>query len=137
MMTLVSADGTPLPPGSSVEVEGQAEQFPVAMDGSVYITGLTAENRLRAKWAGAVCGVTVPFKESDESAAQLGEIRMQGRTAMNHRGSLARRRAASYLLGLVVCAAPLLANATVTCSISALSSVAFGIYNPFSGDRAR
>lgn len=51
---------------------------------------------------------------------------------MNPRGSIARRRAAFYLLGLVMCAAPALANATVTCSINALSSVAFGIYNPFS-----
>lgn len=74
MMTLVFDDGTPLPPGSSVEVEGQAEQFPVAMDGSVYITDLTAENRLRAKWAGTVCRVTVPFKESNDPLPNLGKF---------------------------------------------------------------
>ncbi len=50
---------------------------------------------------------------------------------MNPINAIARRRAVACLLGLAACGAPLSSQAVVTCSIRTLSSVAFGIYNPY------
>jgi outer membrane usher protein len=72
LMRLVSEDGKPLPAGSVVELEGQDTQFPVAMDGAVYITGLKAVNRLRTSWAGKYCALSVPFEESAKPVPNLG-----------------------------------------------------------------
>ncbi len=73
MMTLVSEDGTALPSGVVVELEGHSEKFPVAMNGSVYITDLAAHNRLHARGAGIDCRVTVAFKESADPLPNLGK----------------------------------------------------------------
>ena len=74
LMTLVSDDGAPLPPGALVNLEGQSEAFPVAMNGSVYITDLAAQNRLHAQGAGVDCRVTVAFTETDDPLPNLGKF---------------------------------------------------------------
>jgi outer membrane usher protein len=74
LMKLVADDGIALPAGTMVEVEGQAAQFPVAMDGAVYVTGLKASNRMRASSGEKHCGFSVTFKESDNPVPNLGTI---------------------------------------------------------------
>ena len=51
---------------------------------------------------------------------------------MNQLNAAARRRAVARLLMMAACGVTPWAHATVSCSISALSSAAFGIYNPYS-----
>ncbi|MEN3364111.1 MAG: outer rane usher protein [Burkholderiales bacterium] len=75
LLKLVSDDGTPLPAGTEVEVEGQETPFPVAMDGAVYVTGLKAMNRMRASSGGRVCAVSVTFKASDHPVPDLGTFK--------------------------------------------------------------
>jgi outer membrane usher protein len=72
LIKLVSDNGTPLPPGTMVELEGQETPFPVGMEGAVYLTGLKDVNRLRASSGGKVCGFRVTFKESDAPVPNLG-----------------------------------------------------------------
>lgn len=72
MMTLVADDGTALPAGTVVVVEGQAEPFPVGIDGTVYLTGLATINDLRATFAGKACRATLPFKKTPDPLPNLG-----------------------------------------------------------------
>ena len=74
LMTLVREDGTNVPSGAVVNLEGQSEAFPVGMHGSVYITDLAAHNRLHAHGAGTDCRVTVSFKENDDPLPNLGKF---------------------------------------------------------------
>lgn len=56
------ADG--LAEGAQVTVEDRDQAFPVALDGEVYVTGLTDANRLSARWNGQACTVEVPAAPS-------------------------------------------------------------------------
>jgi outer membrane usher protein len=72
LLRLVSDDGNDLPAGALVAVDGQETQFPVAMDGAVYVTGLTEMNRMRAWWQGKRCTLNVPFQTSSDPLPHLG-----------------------------------------------------------------
>ncbi|MFC6521129.1 fimbria/pilus outer membrane usher protein [Undibacterium arcticum] len=74
LLRLISKDGQPMPAGAVVELEGQATQFPVAMDGQVYLTGLGRINRLHASWQGKYCTVSVPFEDSVDPLPNLGTL---------------------------------------------------------------
>lgn len=74
LMKLVSDDGHPLPPGATVQVEGQENLFPVAMEGAVYVTGLKETNRLRASWNGRACVAIVAYKESGVPVPDMGIV---------------------------------------------------------------
>jgi outer membrane usher protein len=78
LMKLVSDDGTPLPPGTEVGLEGEEARFQVAMDGAVYVTGLKDESRLRATAGERVCGLDVRFKESASPIPHLGTLVCKG-----------------------------------------------------------
>jgi outer membrane usher protein len=72
LMKLVGDDGSPLPAGSLVEVEGQETGFPVAMDGEAYVTGLKSVNQLRAATGERYCRFSVSFKETAHPLPHLG-----------------------------------------------------------------
>jgi outer membrane usher protein len=72
VMTLMLDDGGHLPPGATVKIEGQREEFPVGHDGVVYLTGLSAQNQLHASWRGHQCEVAVPFPPEAEPLPDLG-----------------------------------------------------------------
>ncbi|MBN3781030.1 fimbrial biogenesis outer membrane usher protein [Burkholderia sp. Ac-20345] len=74
MLRLVTADGRPLPAGTEVGVNEQTEQFPVAMDGAVFVNGLNATNRLNVRWDGRRCEAMFAFNRTAEPIQNLGEI---------------------------------------------------------------
>jgi outer membrane usher protein len=72
LLSITLDDGTPLPAGALVRIAGQDEDFPVGHDGVVYLTGLAANNRLRATWREQSCELTVPFPAKSEPLPDLG-----------------------------------------------------------------
>jgi outer membrane usher protein len=72
LIKLVSDDGTPLPPGSMVRIEGQQVRVPVAMEGAVYVTGLKEANQLRAYNGDKQCVASVAFRETSNPVPSLG-----------------------------------------------------------------
>ena len=78
MLRLVSDDGKALPAGTVLTVVGQDTQFPVAIDGAVYVTGLGPMNRMRALWQGTRCELSVPFRASSEPLPNLGTFVCKG-----------------------------------------------------------
>jgi outer membrane usher protein len=78
VLTLALDDGSRLPVGATVKVDGQAQDFPVGHDGVVYLTGLSALNRLHAGWRGQHCDVEVPFPAGAEPLPDLGTFVCKG-----------------------------------------------------------
>ncbi len=71
-------DGGPMPSGGIVQVVGRDEDFPVALRGEAYVTGLEEQNRLRASWKGRSCEFDVAFPPSSEPLPDLGTFICHG-----------------------------------------------------------
>jgi outer membrane usher protein len=71
-------DGGPIPSGAIVRVAGRDEEFPVALDGEAYVTGLEDHNRLRATWKGRSCELEVDFPHTTDPLPDLGAFVCHG-----------------------------------------------------------
>lgn len=71
-------DGQPLPAGAVVTIAGQAQGFPVGQGGTVYLTGLSTRNHLRASWRRQNCEIDVPFTEGPDPLPDLGRFVCKG-----------------------------------------------------------
>jgi outer membrane usher protein len=71
-------DGAPMPSGGIVQVVGRDEDFPVALNGEAYVTGLERQNRLRASWKGRSCEFDAVFPATDEPLPDLGTFDCHG-----------------------------------------------------------
>ncbi|QUP56920.1 fimbria/pilus outer membrane usher protein (plasmid) [Ralstonia syzygii] len=78
LLTLRLENGGDLPAGAIVQIDGQRESFPVGNDGVVYLTGLSAQNRLHASWRGQSCDISVPFVPGTEPLPDLGSFVCKG-----------------------------------------------------------
>lgn len=78
LLTIDLEDGTPLPAGAEVRLSNQAEAFPVGRDGEVYLTGLVAQNRLRASWRDQSCDIAVSYPASSDPLPRLGTFVCKG-----------------------------------------------------------
>jgi outer membrane usher protein len=74
LVKLVLDDGTPMPLGSEVILDGATEPFMVANDGEVYLTGLSARNRLSATWNGQRCTFDVDPGDSLGQLPRIGPV---------------------------------------------------------------
>lgn len=72
LISILLENGEPLPAGALVQMRGQAEQFPSALHGEVYVIGLAADNYLRAEWDGFSCEFSMPYTETDDPLPRLG-----------------------------------------------------------------
>jgi outer membrane usher protein len=77
-MKIVLDNGQPLPAGAIVQIIGQQEEFPVALKGNVYITGLAPDNHLRVLWHDQSCQLEVSFPETEEPLPDLGVFACHG-----------------------------------------------------------
>jgi outer membrane usher protein len=71
-------DGAPIPSGAIVRVAGRDEDFPVALDGEAYVTGLEQHNRLRATWKGKSCEFDAEFPRTLDPLPSLGTYACHG-----------------------------------------------------------
>jgi len=78
LFTLVLANGKPMPSGSLVQIVGATETFPVALKGEVFITGLQANNSVRATWLGQSCEFSVAYPETNNPLPNLGSYTCLG-----------------------------------------------------------
>jgi outer membrane usher protein len=78
IVTLVGADGKPLPAGASVRLNGSAEDFVVAPGGEAYLTGLGAASRGVATWQTGTCTFQVSYPESALPQPRLGPVECRG-----------------------------------------------------------
>ena len=71
LMRVRLPDGSDLPAGATVRVEGGAGEHVVASGGEVYVPGLAGARYLRAEWAGGRCGFAATVPESDDPQPRL------------------------------------------------------------------
>ena len=71
-------DGAPMPSGAIVQVAGRDEDFPVALDGEAYVTGLEEHNHLRATWKGRSCEFDAEFPRTSDPLPSLGTFTCHG-----------------------------------------------------------
>ncbi|WP_162247412.1 fimbria/pilus outer membrane usher protein [Rhodanobacter sp. Root627] len=71
-------DGSALPAGAEVTVDGSTMAFPVGLRGEVYLTGLDETSRLHATWNGQSCDMTISFPDTNDPLPRLGPVTCQG-----------------------------------------------------------
>jgi outer membrane usher protein len=77
-LRIVLEDGSDLPSGALVRIEGGTEEFPVALGGQAYIEGLEAATRLVLTWRGQRCSIDVSFPPGAEPLPDLGTFVCKG-----------------------------------------------------------
>jgi outer membrane usher protein len=71
-------DGASMPAGATVDLIGGDSGFPVALDGQVYVTGLGANNRLRATWKERTCEFDLAMPSARDPLPDLGVVACRG-----------------------------------------------------------
>ena len=71
-------DGSFLPAGATITVEGNATPFPVGYQGEAYLTGLNATNKLHASWRGQSCDMAVAFPATGDPLPRIGPVTCKG-----------------------------------------------------------
>lgn len=78
VMTIELDDGTPLPPGALVRVDEGSEEFPSALRGEVYVTGLADRSRLQVRWKSQTCTLDVVYPAGSDPLPDLGKLVCKG-----------------------------------------------------------
>ncbi len=74
-MRVVQANGDPVPAGASASLG--AMDFPVALDGLLYVEGLREATRVRVSWQGGQCSFEARRPAGTEPVPDLGDVRCQ------------------------------------------------------------
>lgn len=77
VITIKLRDGSFLPEGAGVMIDGNPTVFPVGAGGEVYLTGLQQLNHLRVMWHGQTCNLTVRFPGGSDPLPHLGAVTCQ------------------------------------------------------------
>lgn len=78
VMTIELEDGTPLPSGALVRVDEGTEEFPSALRGEVYVTGLADRSRLQVRWKSQTCTLDVVYPAGSDPLPDLGKLICKG-----------------------------------------------------------
>jgi outer membrane usher protein len=71
-------DGSFLPAGATVALQGNPSVFPVGYRGEAYLTGLGPRNTLHASWRGQSCDMTVEYPTTDDPLPRIGPVICKG-----------------------------------------------------------
>jgi outer membrane usher protein len=72
LVKIMQDDGAAVPAGARVRVEGQEGDFPVALGGDAYLTGLAARNHAVAAWLDHECTFEFDYPETRDPQPRLG-----------------------------------------------------------------
>ncbi len=72
LIKITQDDGSAVPAGALVRVEGQDGAFPVALNGDAYLTGLAARNHAVATWLDHKCAFEFDYPETGDPQPRLG-----------------------------------------------------------------
>jgi outer membrane usher protein len=70
--TLKLANGQPLPAGATVRIVGHQQDFPVGLNGEVYVTGLELHNAIDASWNHLSCRLNLNLPQTQDPLPDLG-----------------------------------------------------------------
>lgn len=78
LVKLVAENGEPLPNGTVLIIEGNPEEFQVALQGEAYLTGINKKNRVKANWYGQTCELEVNLPENPGPLPHIGPLICKG-----------------------------------------------------------
>jgi outer membrane usher protein len=73
-LQLVLSDGTKIPSGTAIKLEGSENTFTVGLDGELYLSGLNANNKLTAILPTHICHIDFEFKSTSDPVPFLGSF---------------------------------------------------------------
>jgi len=74
IVVVTDGEGKPLPPGTTLTLDGGPGPLVVGFDGEVYMTGLTTENSFESSAHAASCHGSFAFKPGTESIPVIGPV---------------------------------------------------------------
>lgn len=74
LLRAILPDGTPLPEGAVARVKNVAEDFPVGLDGRLFLQGIDRSSQIQIRWNGKSCDIDVPYPDSSAVITRLGDI---------------------------------------------------------------
>jgi outer membrane usher protein len=77
VLILARRDGSFVPPGTGLTIEGSKEAFEVGYDGRAYLTGLAPKNTVVVDDPAGQCGVSFPFAAKEDSQVVIGPLTCQ------------------------------------------------------------
>jgi len=78
LITLIAENGKLLPNGTMLMVEGNPDEFQVALKGEAYLTGLAKKNKVKASWNNETCEFEVNLPENPGPLPHIGPILCKG-----------------------------------------------------------
>lgn len=78
--TINLEDGSPIPVGAAVLVDGKDDVYIVGYDGAVYVVGLTPTTHLHATWKNQSCAFDINYVASADPLPDLGTVICKGVT---------------------------------------------------------
>jgi len=73
-VTILLADGSPMPVGAVAVIDGADVVFPVGEGGLAYLSGLAANNRITVRHRGERCSFELPYPSTDDPLPDLGRV---------------------------------------------------------------
>lgn len=74
MLRAVQPDGTPLPEGAIANIFHTGDNFPVGVDGALFLQGLDRSSEISVRWNGTTCDIDVPYPSGSAVIAKMGDI---------------------------------------------------------------
>jgi outer membrane usher protein len=71
-LTVVLGNGEPVPAGAVAQLVSQNTEFPIGMNGELYLKGLAEKNEVKVTWRGQSCEFPVSFAQTKEAVPHLG-----------------------------------------------------------------
>jgi len=74
ILRVILPDGTPIPEGAVASMPDEGGDFPVGLDGLLYLQGIDSAMLIGIRWGGTTCDVDVPMTQGDAIIPNLGDI---------------------------------------------------------------
>ena len=74
LLRAVLPDGSPVPEGATVRVRYPDKDFPVGMDGKVYLEGIDRSSMIEIYWRDQHCELDVPFATGAQIIEKMGDV---------------------------------------------------------------
>jgi outer membrane usher protein len=74
---LVRSDGSAVPPGATAQLDGASTEFPVGLDGLLYVEGLQASRDAQVVWQGGQCRASLRRPAGTDPIPDLGTLQCQ------------------------------------------------------------
>jgi outer membrane usher protein len=74
VLRAVHPDGTPLPEGAIANVFHTGDDYPVGMNGKLFLQGIDRSSVVTIRWNGKTCDIDVPYPSGNAVISKMGDV---------------------------------------------------------------